>query len=186
MLFILPTNTCFWIGCDIDDIESYKNIYKIKWRDFSKPMAIFIDDIRRFKYISNLTKEQIDFLKNYEKPWTVLIDKKDIKDKKILEAIDNLPNKEQYKKIAFRVAHTFMQRIFIYKRNYFFLTSANKSWQWELIESKKVKEIFKDDIEKYKIRYFAHDDYIINSRQKFSDIFEFSWKTTKIHYLRKW
>jgi hypothetical protein len=66
-----------------------------------------------------------------------------------------------------------------------FLTSANKSWNPENFSSIKVKQEFKNEIEKFWIKVFAHNDFCINSHQAASDIFEFIWENTEIKYLRK-
>jgi hypothetical protein len=66
------------------------------------------DKIDYFKKNTLLTEKQIDFLANYKKPWTILIDKEKITDKNLLKQISKLPNSEIYKKIAFRISHNFM------------------------------------------------------------------------------
>ena len=172
MLFIVSTNTCFGIWCFIDDIIWYKEIYKLKWREFTKPLAIFVDDIEK---VINLNNFQKDFLKNYDKPWTLLVDKQEVKDKKILEHIEKLPNKEIYKKLAFRQIHNKEQKNLLGKWWYFFLTSANKSWKKEIKNIDEIKKEFPENIEIY------WDD--IDSKYDFSDIFEFDGNSVK--YWRK-
>jgi L-threonylcarbamoyladenylate synthase len=184
-IFIIPTNTCFWIACPIKNIDNYKKIYEIKNRDYSKPLAILCDSFEYLEENTLLNKEQINFLKNYQKPWTILIDKEKITDKKLLNQIEKLPNTEIYQKIAFRVAHNFMQNKLIRLNWLLFLTSANKSWKPEIFSSLKIKEEFKNEIEKYSIKVFAHNDFCINSHQTSSDIFEFIENTDNIKYLRK-
>jgi hypothetical protein len=68
---------------------------------------------------------------------------------------------------------------------FLFLTSANKSWKDEIFSSIKVREEFKDDLEKFPIKILAHRDFCINSKQKSSDIFEFIWESVELKYLRK-
>ncbi len=184
-IFIVPTNTCFWIACPISEIESYKKIYEIKKRDFSKPLAILVDDFDYLSKNSLLTENQINFLKNYSKPWTILIDKEKITDKNLLNQIEKLPNSEIYEKIAFRVAHNFMHRKLISKHWPLFLTSANKSNNPEILSSIKIKQELKDEIENFWIKVFAHNDFCINSQQTASDIFEFIGENDEIRYLRK-
>jgi len=184
-LFIIPTNTCFWIACPISEIESYKKIYEIKKRDFSKPLAILVDNFDYLSKNSLLTKNQINFLKNYPKPWTILINKEKITDKNLLNQISKLPNSEIYKKIAFRVAHNNNHLELIKKYWLLFLTSANKSNNPEILSSIKVKEEFKKEIENFWIKIFAHNDFCINSSQTASDIFEFVGENDEIKYLRK-
>jgi len=184
-LFILPTNTCFWIACPISEIGSYKKIYEIKTRDFSKPLAILCEKIDYLRQNTKLTEKQLDFLSNYKKPWTILIDKEKITDKNLLNQISKLPNSEIYEKIAFRVAHNFMHSKLIRLNWLLFLTSANKSNNPEILSSIKVKEEFKEEIENFWIKVFAHNDFCINSSQTASDIFEFIWDSNEIKYLRK-
>jgi L-threonylcarbamoyladenylate synthase len=40
MLIALPTETVYGIFCPVDNEEEIKKIYKLKGRDFSKPMAV--------------------------------------------------------------------------------------------------------------------------------------------------
>ena len=185
MIFIIPTNTCFWIACPILDSNSYEKIYKIKARDFSKALAILVLNFDYLKKNTLLTQEQIFFLKNYKNPFTILIDREKVLDKNLLENISKLKNSQIYQKIAFRVSHNFMHKKLIKKYWLLFLTSANKSNQWEIFSSLKIKEVFKDEIKKFNIKIFAHNDFCINSLKKSSDIFEFIWKTTNLKYLRK-
>ncbi len=192
-IFILSSDTCFWLACYIDDLENYKKIYELKDRDFSKWLAVLIDDFEFFEENKIFNKKQIDFLKNYENPFTILINTKKlekIKDKnsnlkKILETVKKLPNKEIYEKIAFRVAQTFMQRKLIRLGGFLFLTSANKSGNSEIFSSVKVKEEFEKDLEKFNIKILAHNEFCINSKQKSSDIFEFEGESLELKYLRK-
>lgn len=178
-LFILPTDTCFWIATPLNDIEWYKKIYEIKNRDFDKPIAILVMDFDWLQENTILTNKQIEFLKNYERPFTILT-----KTKKNLIS-DNIPNKNIYKKVAFRVAHTFMHRSLIGDFWPLFLTSANPAWEGEVFSTAEIKYIFKDEIEKYNIKVFAHPWYCINSKFNSSDIFEFIWDSLDLNYIRK-
>jgi tRNA A37 threonylcarbamoyladenosine synthetase subunit TsaC/SUA5/YrdC len=93
-------------------LENYKKIYELKNRDFSKPLAILVDDFKFFEENKILNKNQIDFLKNYKKPFTIIVDRKklNLQKEKILDKIEKLPNKKFYEKIAFRVARNFMHK----------------------------------------------------------------------------
>jgi tRNA A37 threonylcarbamoyladenosine synthetase subunit TsaC/SUA5/YrdC len=184
-IFIIPTNTCFWLACRINDKDSYEKIYEIKSRDFFKALAILVLDFKYLEKNTLLTDEQIEFLKQYEKPFTILVDKNNILDKSLLKSIKKLKNSSIYQKIAFRVSHNFIQEKIVKKYWLLFLTSANKSNEWEIFSSKKIKKIFKNEIEKFNIKIFTDNNFCIKSLKKSSDIFEFIWDTTKIKYLRK-
>jgi len=183
MIFIVPTNTCFWMWCFIDDIENYKNIYNIKNRSFDKPLAIFIKDFFYVEEYMDLSKKQIDFLKNYKKPFTFFIDKDKFKDDNVLKKIENLPNKDRYKKLAFRIAHEQIHKKLIKQNWPFFLTSANKSYQPEIKSLEKVKQVFKNDIEKYNIKIFDDGIFEIKTTYIHSEIFEFT--KDGLHYIRR-
>ncbi len=185
MLYILPTNTCFGIACPVKDLESYEKIYGIKSREKSKPIAILVDDFSYFSEHTKLTSKQIDFLKNYKNPFTILIDKQKILDKNLLKIINNLPNSKIYEKIAFRVAHTFMQKKLIRLNWPLFLTSANKSGNPEIFDTISIKKEFASEIDTHQIKIFAHNDYCINSSKKYSDIFEFVRESEEVNYFRK-
>lgn len=184
-LFILPTDTCFWLASPINNVESYNNIYKIKSRDLSKPLAILCDNYEYLEKYTKLSIEQIAFLKKYKNPFTILIDKNKVLDKKLLNQISKLSNSKIYEKIAFRIAHNFMQKKLIRINWLLFLTSANKSNNPELFSSIKVRKEFEKEIIDYNIKVFAHPDFCINYKQNSSDILEFIWDNLEIKYLRK-
>ena len=185
MIYILPTNTCFWIACPISEIENYENIYKIKQRSFEKAIAIIVSDFEYLEKNTELNNAQIDFLKNYKNPFTILINKEKILDKELLWIINNLKNWEIYKKIAFRVAHNFMHKKLIRLNWPLFLTSANISSNPEIFNTKNIKKEFGNLIDTYNIKILAHWNFCINSEKKSSDIFEFEWEGNDVNYLRK-
>jgi hypothetical protein len=60
---------------------------------------------------TSLTNEQVDFLKSYDKPFTIMTDCPRIKMILELEQEDfSYENKEAYEKIAFRIANTDIQK----------------------------------------------------------------------------
>jgi len=179
-IFIIPTNTCFGIWCFIKDLEWYNNIYKIKWRNFNKPISIFVDSIEYLEKNTKLTTENIKFLENYENPWTVLINIEDITDKNLLYNISKLQNNGIYKKIAFRISHTQLQQNLIKENWIFFLTSLNNSWEKEILKLDQLPDNLKQKLEKYNVKVLDKNIY---SKQSFSDIIEF--KDNENVFLRK-
>lgn len=185
MIYILPTDTCFWIACPISETEDYEKIYEIKKRDKSKAIAIMVSDFDYFSEQTKLTLEQIKFLKDYKNPFTILINKDKILDKNLLSIINNLPNSTIYSKIAFRVAHNFMHKKLIRLNWLLFLTSANISSNPEIFDTESIKKEFWNIIEKENIKVLAHWEFCINSKQKYSDIFEFKGESEEVEYFRK-
>lgn len=183
MIYILPTDTCFWIACSLDDTKSYHKIYEIKKRPLEKPLAIMVENFSWLEKNTILNKSQIEFLKNYSTPWTVLTNCPYIEMILSLEQEDFCyENKEMYKKIAFRVANNEIEKKLISEVWPIFLTSANFSWEkeiYDITEAKKQFENFKD------IKFLWNENIHSLPAIKPSDIFEFEWETTKIKYLRK-
>lgn len=126
-IFLLPTDTCFGIACALDDMESYHRIYKIKKRKPDKPLALMVEDWKWLEKYSELTAEQIEELKNYERPFTVLTQAPYIEMFLKLqdENDEGFENAEVYEEIAFRVAHNDIQKKLIREVGPIWLTSAN-------------------------------------------------------------
>lgn len=174
MLLIFPTDTCFWLACPIDDIIWYEKIYTLKARDFSKPLAVLVPDFEYLKQHTIITPEQLAFVRNYPRPWSVLLETRtDILD-------GSLPNRDFYTKISFRVAHTDVQRDLTHQYGPLFLTSANLSWQAEIYDPEQVRTTFGSypEIEIY-------EECLTDTKNPPSDIFEFIGDGVEVRYLRK-
>ncbi len=181
-VYIVATDTCYWIACAIDDIKSYEKIYKIKKRSFDKPLAIMVPNFQWLEENTYLNDEQIDFLKDYPHPFTVLCECPAIK--ALLNFEDDThfyKNKDVYDKIAFRVAHTPEQKKLLKRVGPIFLTSANKSWHKEKYN---YKDIYNDfDEYNHILEYIGKED--LSPEIQSSDIFEFHDDTLEVTYLRK-
>jgi len=173
MLSILPTDTCWWIWCQIHDVQAYEKIYSLKKRSFQKPLSVMVESFSDLQEYSNLNEEQIEFLKNYEKPFTVLADSD------ILENL-NIPNMAQYEKVAFRVAHSDIQKKLISEVGPIFLTSANISGHQEYYTLENVKKDFWPSDE---IMFLGDDTYIGGNPP--SEIFWFEGENCEQVFLRK-
>ncbi len=184
-VYILPTNTCFWIACPANDLESYKKIYEIKKRSLDKALAFLCPSFDYLKDNTYLTDSQINFLNQYKRPFTILIDIESIKDENLKNIVKNLPNYHIYRKLGFRVCHNFMQIRLVQKNWILFLTSANKSWKPEIFNTREIRREFKKEIDDYEISVFAHLDYEIKSSQKSSDVFQFIWNSLDFEFLRR-
>ncbi len=174
MLYVIPTDTCFWFACNIYDEKGYEKIYEIKWRNYEKPLPILIKTFDDLESIIQINSSQLEYLKSYIHPFTILA-----KPSKKFKYPDFI-NKANYKKIGIRVAESCISSDLINIFNYpLFLTSANKSNEHELFSSSEIKKEFagylKDlDILEAKIE-----------KRMPSDIFEFEKGSTQIKFLRK-
>ncbi|MFK7779978.1 MAG: Sua5/YciO/YrdC/YwlC family protein [Candidatus Gracilibacteria bacterium] len=186
MIYLLPTDTCYGIACSIHDIKSYTWIYKIKKRDFSKPLAILISDFKWLKDNTTLTNEQINFLKEYKKPFTVLTDCDHLKIwmNYIDEDNNEFINRDIYKLYAFRVANNDTEKRLVKENGPMFMTSANLSNKPELYNSKEVEKEFAYYIEKEKIEFVGKNTGNLPENGT-SDIFEFVGDSLDVKYLRK-
>lgn len=184
-IFLINTDTCYWIACPIYDRNAYHKIYKIKKRDLSKPLAIMVGDFNWLSENTPLNKEQINFLKNYKKPFTIMTDSNTIKLwLNYSDEEDMFINKDIYKKIAIRIAHTKEQKKLIKEVWPIFLTSANLSWEKEIYDEIELKEEFKYYLEKKVVKLIETSEK--NSKnQKPSEIFEFVWDSLDRDYIRR-
>lgn len=182
MIYILPTDTCFWIACSFDDIESYHKIYDIKKRPLEKPLAVMVESFSWLEKNTPLSKNQIEFLKNYKKPFTVVTECPYMQMVLNLEQEDfEYQNKEEYEKIAFRVANNEIEKKLIWEIGPIFLTSANLSWEKEIYDMNEAKKQFQS----HKKIQFLWENIKLDSTIKPSDIFEFIWESSEINYLRQ-
>lgn len=171
MIYIIPTDTCFWIACPIWSIKEYKKIYTLKRRTLDKPLAIMVEDYEYLKKHTYINQLQLDFLKKYPFPFTVLLNtKRDF-------ILDEIPNKKLYRKTAFRVANLPVQIALLRKIWPIFLTSANLSNTQETYLLKDIPFEKNEEIE-----IISTEDL---EKRPASDIFEFVWESAKILYLRK-
>ena len=186
MIYILPTNTCYWIACPIHDLKWYNWIYKIKKRELSKPLAILVDDFKWLKENTDLNLEQINFLKNYNKPFTILTESSPLRlwINYIDEDNNEFINRDIYKEFAFRVAHNDIQKKVLKENWPMFLTSANLSNKPEIYSAKEIEKEFSYYLEKNKIKFIWKNTWNLE-KNKPSDIFRFKWDSLEVEYLRK-
>lgn len=125
MITIIPTDTCYGLAGNLTETD-YLEIYRLKGRDFCKPLALLIEDFDDMKIYIEISQEQIEFLRNYQYPWSYLGKR---------NPDDILPgwmSDEQYQMISLRVAESCIDANIRNKLEFpLFLTSANISWMKE-------------------------------------------------------
>lgn len=168
MVILLPTDTCYGLASEFTE-QDYREIYRLKGRDFMKPLAWLVRDYEELQKYIEITDEQIEFLQNYPRPWSILGTKR--KDFVLPEFLDP----KTYEKISLRVAE---KCIIAYIRDNvsypLFLTSANLSGNPESKTLAEAREFF-PWVE-------GMDGGICDELP--SDIFEF-WEDGEVKYLRK-
>jgi len=65
-VLVCPTDTVYGLVCDASNEKSVEKIFEIKKRDKSKPLGIFVKDIKAAKKLAFADKNQESFLKDNE------------------------------------------------------------------------------------------------------------------------
>jgi tRNA A37 threonylcarbamoyladenosine synthetase subunit TsaC/SUA5/YrdC len=118
MIFLLPTDTCYGLAGEFTEAD-YLEIYRLKGRDFSKPLAFLVESFDDMKQYIEITDEQIEFLRNYPHPWSFLW-------KRICELPEWIES-ERYSMISLRVGDICIPKQQENISYPLFLTSANLS-----------------------------------------------------------
>lgn len=78
-VLMCPTDTVHGLLCDSTNKKAVEKIFKIKKREKTKPLALFVEDIAAAKKLAFISKKQKEFLK---KVWpgkvTVILKRKDV------------------------------------------------------------------------------------------------------------
>jgi tRNA A37 threonylcarbamoyladenosine synthetase subunit TsaC/SUA5/YrdC len=184
-IYILPTDTCYGIACALDDKASYEKIYKIKKRSHSKPLAIMVPNFQWLEKNTDLTDEQIAFLRKYDRPFTVLTDSSPIR--LFLEYADenenHFINKDIYEFISFRVANTDITQDIVSRVGPIWLTSANLTWEWEIYTPEEIEEEFEYYLENGSVELLWNQH--LDEDTPPSDVFYFTGEGVEIEYVRK-
>ncbi len=174
-IFVVPTDTCLGIWCRMDDDVWYKKLYEMKHRDTKKPLALLVPSWDDLAYESTLTPGQINFLKTYKFPFTVVCPIRD-------DFRDEYPilDTYNYTTVGFRVAEVCVpQEALGYIRYPLFLTSANRAWDSECHTIEEVQEVFWSEKNLLKILPGKA------GCQPASNVIQFIWTTNDLKYIRK-
>ena len=76
-IVICPTDTVYGLVCDAENKKAVEKIYKIKKRPRSKPLPIFVEDIKMSKELAEIDKEQEKILnKKWPGKYTFILNRK--------------------------------------------------------------------------------------------------------------
>lgn len=186
MLYILPTDTCYGIWCAFHDTDGYHRIYKLKKRDFTKPLAILVESFDWLQNNTHLTVQQIDFLKQYHRPFTILTESSPVRAylNFSCEWEEEFINKDIYTHLSFRVAHNDFQKKLVKKIWPIWLTSANISDAWETYHPDKIEKDFWYQISTWELVFY--NAWELDHTIPASDVFWFLWKNWELSYIRKY
>jgi L-threonylcarbamoyladenylate synthase len=104
---VFPTDTVYGFLADVSDKKAVARIYKIKKRPKSKPLAVFVKDIKMAKELAEISKEQEKILKKYwPGKYTFILNKKNQKGTVALRIPKYKPLNNLLKKINKPLAQT--------------------------------------------------------------------------------
>lgn len=127
MITIIPTNTCYGIGCDAHDLRAFEEIYRIKDRSRSKALALLVRDIADIAHYISLSEAQVEDLRHYPHPWSIVGDL--LSDAPLPQEIVRDP---LYKTISLRTISDALPESIVHEiRPPLWLTSANRSGERE-------------------------------------------------------
>ncbi len=138
MLFLLPTDTCYWLAWSFTR-EDFEAINALKWRDENKRLALLVEDFEDMKKYVIISNEQIEFLEKYPYPWSFLWRRNPE------FTLPEFMEDKQYEMISLRVAKICVPNDEFRMTNDeypFFLTSANLSGQSEAKTLEEAKLVF--------------------------------------------
>jgi len=76
-VIIYPTDTLYGLGADIFNREAVERIFRIKGRDFKKPLSIMVSSLKQIKNLAWVNQKQEKLIKTIlPGPFTVLLKKK--------------------------------------------------------------------------------------------------------------
>ncbi len=146
-VILYPTDTVWGIGCDAENAEAVKKIFKIKEREESKSMILLMADLEMLKhYVKEVPEEMEKLLKEQDRPTTY-----------VLSGAQNLPNEviAEDETIAVRITNDeFSHRLIRQIGRPLVSTSAN-------ISGENAPSSFKDISEKIK----QSVDHVVRWRQ---------------------
>ena len=151
-IIAFSTDTVFGVGAIISDTRAIDKIYRLKNRDYSKPLAILaatIDDI--LPYVKDVSEEVLNIMYNY---WpgalTIIFKKSQLVDKIITNGLDT---------IAFRIPNSKNALEVLKKFGPLATTSVNISGQVPLNNYEEIAQVFGTQI-----------DYIVGKNENSSNI----------------
>lgn len=144
-----PTDTVYGLGAMIDDVEAIDKIFEIKGRDFIKPLANLIGEIKSMDmYIVNLPVFIEDIINKYwPGPLTIIFEKK-----------EEVKIKNNFKTISFRMPNSSISLPILKKFGPFATTSVNKSGEKEISNLKEIEDHFASVID-----YLIIDEAILSN-----------------------
>lgn len=74
-VILYPTDTTFGLGCDANNVEAVRKIFKIKNRPDSKSLIILVESVARLQRIVDVPDLAWDIMDFSDKPVTIIYDK---------------------------------------------------------------------------------------------------------------
>ena len=121
-VFIYPTDTVLWIGCDISHAESVERIFQLKKRE-NKPLLVIIPELEWIEKNCNVSEENMRYISK-KLPWAysfiVELKEKELVDQRVTSNSNSL---------WIRIPDNWFAKIISEAKNPFISTSVNISGQ---------------------------------------------------------
>lgn len=118
--FIIPTDTCYWVGCFVDDVKWYKEVFTLKQRPNNKLLSVVLPCWNDLGVYTGLADEEMTFLRDYDEPFTCLCKPSDQ-----LREMMHLEIRPHYSTVGIRIQETCVLYEDFHKKRPYFLTSLN-------------------------------------------------------------
>lgn len=141
----IPTDTVYGLACDAANDSAVRELYKIKNRLDSKPIAIFLKNIDLAQQFLVFNELSLKIAKSFfPGALTIILEKKQLSEE---AKLSNLLNKNN-SKIGLRIPnHQFCLDILDRFNGPLAVTSANPSSKDSATNSKEIKQYFGDEID---------------------------------------
>ena len=76
-VIIYPTDTVYGLGADIFNQKAVEKVFRLKGRDFKKPISVMVSNLKEIKQLAWVNKKQERFISTIlPGPFTILLKKK--------------------------------------------------------------------------------------------------------------
>ena len=167
-VWVLATDTLYWLIADAKNQKAIEKIYQLKWRDENKPLIVLISDISQISgFWVSLDFEQKKLLeKLFSQPISVMLENKN-------PQFDYLTKKSWF--LAFRIPQKQDLKDLIWKTWPLVAPSANPQWENPAINFQTIQ------------KYFPEIDFIVDEWEVWgeaSTILKLVWE--EIFVVRVW
>ena len=129
-LVIYPTDTVYGVGCLFNDTEGIEKIYRMKKRDYGKPIAVLCANLSQVKEISDFNDVHSKYASHWPGALTIILN-----------------NKENNGTIAVRIPDSYVSCKILKHFGPMNTTSVNYSGEKEINSLDEIEELFSEYVD---------------------------------------